>query len=154
MYVQIHTYSPTYATVSCWKVLRKTESIKHQVIYNDPVHTVQTSWNPNFNTVEPNRPQHNHLAVCFIAHHYSSVTSVCRFTPAITKLARISKILYVFYFFFLNCVGQKLRNLQLRKLGKVIHTEFLLYHCLSLSLSFFPVFKSHAKLILLPLSCT
>ena len=40
------------------------------------VHTRQSSWNPNSNALEPDRPQHDRPAACVIAQQYFSVTLV------------------------------------------------------------------------------
>jgi hypothetical protein len=40
------------------------------------VYKMQSSWNPNFNTLKPDRPQHALPAACVIAQQYSSATHI------------------------------------------------------------------------------
>jgi len=44
--------------------------------WNIYVYTRQSSWNPNSNTLEPDRPQHDRPAACVIAQQYFSITLV------------------------------------------------------------------------------
>ena len=47
-----------------------------RVWWNIYAYTRQFSWNPNSNTLELDRPQHDRPSACVIAQQYSSVTLV------------------------------------------------------------------------------
>ena len=73
------------------------------------LYTKQSSWNPNPNTLEPNRPRHDRTAACVIAQQYSSATSVSlRFHYRKKKYDTRWKIRSFRFYFFFNCVSRSL----------------------------------------------
>jgi hypothetical protein len=90
-----HRYAPEGPAHA--EILRKSESSKHTV-------NCISSLNPNRNTLEPDRPQHNRPAACVIAQQYSSATFVSSCVHTCNeKLGVRFKTLFKTVF---NCAGR------------------------------------------------
>jgi hypothetical protein len=76
------------------------------------VYTRQSSWNPNSNTLERNRLQHDRLTACVIAQQYSSAAIVSlRFHSHDEKIRHAFKnMINSLLFCFLNRVNMKWRK--------------------------------------------
>ena len=59
------------------------------------VNTRKSGWNPNSNTMEPDRPQHDRPAACVIAQQYSSASSYCAFIATRNNSALVRIIFIV-----------------------------------------------------------
>jgi hypothetical protein len=77
------------------------------------VRTKQWEWNPNFNTPEPDRPQHDRPVASINAQQYSSANVVLlRSHPRKQKfLFAFQKCYYIDSFHFFNYLSMKLRKL-------------------------------------------
>ena len=75
------------------------------------LYTRESRWNSLYNTINPDRPQHDRPAPCAIAQQYSSATFVSwPFHPG----RRAFQIYYIpVYFVLLNCVSLKVRSLDI-----------------------------------------
>ena len=75
-YVESKTNRIMMATVP--HVTAWTGRTKYQAdgVLFDWVHSLQFSWNPNYRTLDPDRPQHDRPATCAMAQQYSSATLV------------------------------------------------------------------------------
>ena len=74
------------------QILHQSE-LRVRTYFHTYAYTSGSSWNPKSNTLEPDRPQHEHPAVCVIAQQYSSATfvSVCLYSRQ-KQIRRWSKI--------------------------------------------------------------
>jgi hypothetical protein len=76
----------------------------------------QSSWYTDYNTLEPNRPQHDRPAACVIAQHYSSATFVSlKILTSKEKLGeRLKNVIGLKKILFLkNYLNIGLRNLKM-----------------------------------------
>jgi hypothetical protein len=72
---------------------------------------MQSIWNPNSNTLEPDRPQYDGPAVCVIAQQYFSTTFVSLCFHIRRKILGLFSKMYLVKFFILkNCLRLKLRK--------------------------------------------
>ena len=126
-----HRHSPTYPTVAFRTARRGSNFMKFvsvarawPTVYVHTtestrtwpsvyVYTTESSWNPNNNTPDPDRPQHDRPAACVIAQQYSSAYFIhCAFIVARTISACVWRMsLFHFVAFFLNnCVSLQLNT--------------------------------------------
>ena len=80
---------------------------------------METSWNPNSNTLELDQPQYDRPAVCVITQKNSfTMKTSLSFLSCKDKLGGISKILFRCRHFLSICLSLKLRNLKFSWVGQ------------------------------------
>jgi len=96
-------------------VLVGAAQIEIQYTYGHYMYIREAILNPNSSTLEPDRPQHIGPTACIIAQQYSSTTfvSLCFVHPRKKVGVSFNNFIISFFYFFLNCVGMKLRNMTL-----------------------------------------
>jgi hypothetical protein len=96
-----YRHTPTEHKVTCRKFRRQSKFAQGVIEYAHGqlyVYTRESSWNENWSTLEPDRPQHDCLAVCVIAQQYSSATYVS--FPRVTMWRPFQKCYSVSIFAF------------------------------------------------------
>jgi hypothetical protein len=113
------SYSTRYFATISKEVINYVHSPSYVVVLYIYV-TVVSNWKPNFDAVESDRPHHDPPTANVTAQQDSSASFVSlRFYSRAKEFWTFQKCPFLHFYFFLNCVCLKLRNLDLCKSGSI-----------------------------------